>query len=163
MVPPERKKARRLHSLYQALVKQITLLHQFQRKRDKEGRLIVTKEDLRWANQILFDTIILRIDELDGELRQFFEQLKNYTSDQGIKQEFTRREIRQKFQIENTRLHRYMNKLLGLEYVQQVGGYANKGWMYKVCYWDDIQALRAKVRLHLDTQLESIIENQKKK
>lgn len=155
-LPQEVKKARRLHSLYQALVKQITLLHQFQRKGDEHGRLMTTKSDLQWANQILFETIILRIDELDGELRQFFEQLKSYCSENGSQHEFTRREVRQKFRISSTSLHRYMRKLLELEYVQQVGGYVNKGWVYKITYWDDIQALRAKVSRHLDTQLDQI-------
>lgn len=149
-------KARRLHSLYQALVKQITLLHQFQRKKDAQGRLITTKTDLHWANTILFETIILRIDELDGELRQFFENLKSYCSEDGVKHEFTRREVRQRFRISSTSLHRYIRKLLDLEYIKQVGGYVNKGWSYRIIYWDDIQALRAKVQSHLDDQLRNL-------
>ena len=149
-------KARRLHSLYQALVKQITLLHQFQRRRDDYGRLVTTKTDLHWANTILFETIILRIDELDGELRQFYENLKSYCSEDGVKHEFTRREVRQRFRISSTSLHRYIRKLLDLEYIKQVGGYVNKGWAYKIIYWDDIQALRAKVQLHLDEQLKNL-------
>ncbi|EAY24071.1 P-loop NTPase family protein [Microscilla marina] len=155
-LPGEVKNPRRLHSLYQSLVKQITLLHQFQRKRDAHGRLVATTSDLHWANEILFETIILRIDELDGSLRQFFEQLKNYCFDQGVKQEFSRREVRHKFRIENTRLHRYMHKLHDLEYIKQVGGHVNKGWTYKITYWDDIQALRSRIRQFLADQLKNL-------
>ncbi|EAY24008.1 CHC2 zinc finger domain-containing protein [Microscilla marina] len=155
-LPAEVKNPRRLHNLYQSLVKQITLLHQFQRARDDEGRLVATKSDLHWANEILFETIILRIDELDGSLRQFFEQLKNYCFDKGVKLEFTRREVRHKFRIENTRLHRYMHKLHDLEYIKQVGGHVNKGWTYKITYWDDIQALRSRIRQFLADQLSKL-------
>ena len=155
-LPIEVHKARRLHSLYQALVKQITLLHQFQRKRDSKGRVITTKADLHWANTILFDTIILRIDELDGSLRQFFEKLKNHCSENGVKHEFTRREIRQKFRLSSSTLHRYMRRLGELEYIQQVGGHVNKGWSYKITYWDDLQALRSRVSTFLENQLRNI-------
>uniref|UniRef100_UPI002607B94F hypothetical protein n=1 Tax=uncultured Microscilla sp. TaxID=432653 RepID=UPI002607B94F len=152
-LPGEVKNPRRLHSLYQSLVKQITLLHQFQRARDAEGRLVATKADLHWANEILFETIILRIDELDGSLRQFFEQLKNYCFEKGVKQEFTRREVRQRFNISSTSMHRYVHQLWKLDYIQQVGGHANNGLIYKITYWDDIQALRARVRQFLANQL----------
>ena len=76
-LPPEAHKIRRLNELYQSFVKQITLLHQHQRKRNKEGKLISEKEDLQVACDILFESIVLKVDELDGSLRQFFERLKS--------------------------------------------------------------------------------------
>ena len=74
--PEEAHKIRRLNELYQSFVKQITLLHQHQRKRNKEGKLISEKEDLQVACDILFESIVLKVDELDGSLRQFFEEIK---------------------------------------------------------------------------------------
>lgn len=46
---------------------------------------------------MLFETIVLKVDELDGSLRQFYEQLKDYVSNQEEKERycFGRREIRQ--------------------------------------------------------------------
>ena len=75
-LPEEAHKIRRLNELYQSFVKQITLLNQYQRKQDKQGRLITEKEDLQMACDILFESILLKVDELDGSLRQFFEKLK---------------------------------------------------------------------------------------
>ena len=77
-LPEDVKDKRRLNSLYLSLVKQITLLHQYQRKQDAHGRLIATLEDLKIANEIMFDAIVLKVDDLHGPLRSFYEKLKKY-------------------------------------------------------------------------------------
>ena len=38
----------------------------------------------------------------------------------------------------------------------QAIGYSNRGFNYKVLYWDNIQALRAKVKRHLQGQLDQL-------
>ena len=38
-LPPDAHKIRRLNELYQSFVRQITLLHQYQRKRDEQGQI----------------------------------------------------------------------------------------------------------------------------
>jgi len=156
-LPEEAQKIRRLNQLYQSFVKQITILHQYQRKRDKQGRLITEKEDLQNACKILFDCIVLKVDELDGSLRDYFEKLKKYVQKKdGKDYEFTRIEIRQALKVSKTRQHVYMQELQDFEYVKQVNGYANKGFKYKIGYWDSLEALRAKIQDHLDKQLEKI-------
>lgn len=159
-LPEEAQKIRRLNALYQSYVKQITLLHQYQRKQDKEGRLISEKEDLQIAAEIMFDSIVLKVDELDGSLRLFYEQLKDYVKIRGGETYnsycFTQREVRQALKVSKTQLHRYINDLLDLEYIRQVGGYANRGYEYKILYWDNIRALRAKVKRHLQGQLDQL-------
>ncbi|MBL0261326.1 MAG: hypothetical protein IPQ10_09745 [Saprospiraceae bacterium] len=57
-LPEEAHKIRRLNELYQSFVKQICILNQYQRKQDKQGRLIAEKEDLQTACDILFDSIV---------------------------------------------------------------------------------------------------------
>jgi len=94
-LPEEAHKLRRLNELYQSFVRQITLLNQYQRKKDKEGRLITEIEDLQTACEILFESIVLKVDELDGSLRQFYEKLKEYINGKGNREyEFNRFEIR---------------------------------------------------------------------
>jgi hypothetical protein len=97
------------------------------------------------------------VDELDGSLRQFFEQLKSYLQQQYTKNypqaEFTLREIRQALKISKTQVFRYAGDLMRLEYIRQCGGYGNKGYTYKICYWDNYQALREKIRLRLEEQV----------
>lgn len=159
-LPDEAHKIRRLNGLYQAFVKAITLMHQYQRRKDERGRLISEKEDLQVAAEILFESILLKVDELDGSLRQFYERLKQYIKTKGNghheSYEFGQREVRQSLHVSKTQLHRYLNDLMTLEYIRQSGGYANRGFNYKVLYWDNIQALRAKVKRHLQGQLDQL-------
>ena len=159
LLPQKAHKIRRLTELYHAFVKQITLINQYQRKKDAQGRLVAEKEDLQAACDIMFDSIVLKIDELDGSLRQFYEQLKGYIKKQGQEYHdypFTQREIRQALNVSKTQLFRYIGSLVELEYLQQSGGYANKGLKYKVVYWDSIEALRDKVKKHLKDQLDQL-------
>lgn len=157
-LPPEAHKIRRLNALYQAFVKQITLLHQYQRRQDNQGRLISEKEDLQIAAEIMFESIVLKVDELDGSMRQFYERLKEHVKTKGNGHhqtyEFNQREIRQALHLSKTQLHRYLHDLIALEYISQAGGHANRGFNYKVLYWDNIQALREKVKTHLQKQID---------
>lgn len=157
-LPPQAHKIRRLHELFLSFVKQITLIHQYQRKRDGQGRIITEPEDLKIAVEIMFDSIFLKVDELDGSLRQFFENLKEYVLEKENPQnyEFTQREIRQALHLSKTQLHRYLNELIELEYLQQSGGYANKGFKYKISYWDNITKLRNEIQEYLFGQINNL-------
>lgn len=157
-LPPQAHKIRRLNELYLAFVKQITIINQYQRKRDQQGRIITQKEDLQTAVNIMFESIFLKVDELDGSLRQFFENLKTYLEEKPNPQqyEFTQREVRQALHISKTQLHRYLYELIGLEYLQQTGGYANKGFKYRVSYWDNIQKLRNEIQSYLYNQINNL-------
>ncbi|MEO0873453.1 MAG: CHC2 zinc finger domain-containing protein, partial [Bacteroidota bacterium] len=154
-LPKDAHKIRRLNELYQSFVRQITLLHQYQRKRDGQGRLISTVEDLKAACEILFESIVLKVDELDGSLRQFFEQLKTYVKSKGEEYEFNRFEVRKATGVSKTQQHRYLNQLIELEYLRQFG-FANRGYRYKIAHWDDMGALRAQLKSHLNQQLSAM-------
>lgn len=158
-LPPQAHKIRRLNELYLAFVKQVTIINQYQRKRDGQGRIITEKEDLQTAVNIMFESIFLKVDELDGSLRQFFEQLKTYLEEKPNAQqyEFTQREIRHALHVSKTQLHRYMNELIELEYIHQNGGYANKGFKYKISYWDNIQKLRNEIQIYLQNQIKGLV------
>jgi len=156
-LPQQAHKIRRLHELFLCFVKQITLINQYQRKKDGQGRLITEKEDLQTAVEIMFDSIFLKVDELDGSLRQFFENLKTYVQEKENPQnyEFTRREIRHATGISNTGLHRFLTALIDLEYVAVSGGFQNRGQKYKITYWDNITKLRNQIRENLLNQLDN--------
>jgi len=155
-LPEDADQLRRLNDLYISLVKQITLLHQYQRKKDRYGQLITTIEDLQIANEIMFESIVLKVDELDGSLRQFYEQLKKIVKKTGTENSFILRDIRHTLRVSKTRLHRYINDLTELQYIEQTGGFANKGYSYKITWWDDIEAMRSKIKTHLQKQIESL-------
>jgi hypothetical protein len=61
--------------------------------------------------------------------------LKEWALQQGPKPEsfeFMRRDVRHALHIKPTQLHRYIEKLKALEYVQEAGGYNNRGLKYKI-------------------------------
>jgi predicted transcriptional regulator len=140
--------------MYQAVIKQVTFINQHQRKLTKDNQLITEIEDIKQATDILFESIVLKVDELDGSLRQFFERLKKYVKNEN--QEFIQREIRQEFNLSKTQLQRFINTLLELEYIKQTGGFANKGIKYKISYWDNHQKLRNEIKEFLHNQIKEL-------
>jgi DNA primase len=159
-LPREAHKIRRLNDLYQSFVKQVTLINQYKRSKDNRNRLISQKEDLQTAADIMFESILLKVDELDGSLRLFYENLKDYVEATGKEHHetysFSQREIRQALNISKSQLQRYLRNLASLEYIQLSGGHVNKGFKYKISYWDNIDKLRAKVKQHLQGQLDQL-------
>lgn len=153
-LPEKVHKIRRLNEMYQAVIKQVTFLNQYQRKLTKDNQLITEIEDIEQATEVLFESIVLKVDELDGSLRQFFERLKKFVKND--KEEFLQREIRQEFNLSKTQLQRYINTLLELEYIKQTGGYANKGIKYKISFWDNHQKLRAEIKDFLQNQINEL-------
>jgi len=153
-LPDKVHKIRRLNEMYQAVIKQVTFLNQYQRKLTNNNQLITEIEDIEQATEVLFESIILKVDELDGSLRQFFERLKKHVKTEN--EEFLQREIRQIFNISKTQLQRFINYLLELEYIKQSGGYNNKGVKYKIAYWDNHQKLRAEIKDFLYNQIDEL-------
>ena len=154
-LPEEAHKLRRLNELYQSFVRQVTLLNQFQRSKDGRGRLITEPDDLRVACRVLFESIVLKVDELDGSLRQFFENLKAYVRERGKDYEFTRFELRAATGVSKTQQHRYVGRLVTLEYLRQLG-FANRGYRYRIARWDDQTALRSRIKEQLDEQIAAL-------
>jgi len=153
-LPESAHKIRRLNELYQSFVKQITLLNQYQRKQDKQGRLITETKDLQTACEILFDSIVLKVDELDGSLRQFFERLKGHIKDK--EKDFTQREIRQALNISKAQCSRFFNHLQEMEYITARYSGNQRKVCYKVDYWDNYAKVRAQIKEDLMNQIEGL-------
>ncbi len=158
-LPEKVHKIRRLNEMYQAVIKQVTFINQYQREQTADGKLITTIEDIEQATEILFESIVLKVDELDGSLRQFFERLKKFVKNES--EEFILREIRQNLNISKTQIFRNIQTLLELEYIKQVGGFSNKGIRYKISYWDNYQKLRAEIKDFLMLQIDQLRQENK--
>lgn len=158
-LPDKVHKVRRLNEMYQSVIKQVTFLNQYQRRVTTDNKLITEIEDIEQATEILFESIVLKVDELDGSLRQFFERLKKYVKSEG--QEFILRDVRQHLNVSKTQVFRYIQTLTELEYIKQKGGYANKGLKYQISYWDNYQKIRAEIKDFLMLQIQQLkSENQ---
>jgi DNA primase len=158
IIPFEAKMPRRLNNHFHLFIKQITLLHQYQRKRDRMNRLVTEPIDVRIACDILFDSIMMKVDDMDASLRQFFEKLKEYikriATDNCNAYEFSQREIRLALNLCKTSCKDNLNELLVLEYIEKTGGYSNRGFKYKIIYWDDIVKLKTEIKQKLYEQLD---------
>ncbi|OFX20866.1 MAG: hypothetical protein A2033_07885 [Bacteroidetes bacterium GWA2_31_9] len=161
-LPEEAHKIRRLNEQFQSFIKMITVINQYQRKKAKSpshggvGEVLITEiEDIETAIDIMFESIVLKVDELDGSLRQFFEKLKKYVEKRNRNFEFSRFEVREATGLGKTQQHHYINKLLELEYLQQYG-FANRGFKYKIVYWDNYVAIREKIKHYLEKQIEQL-------
>jgi len=162
-LPEEVHKIRRLNEMFQSIVRQITLINQQNRQLTDDGKLITQVEDLKQATEVLFESIVLKVDELDGSLRQFFEKLKAYLSKKAHKEnangseiDFTQREIRQAFNMSKAQCSRYMNSLIELEYLTSKYAGNLRKIAYRVDYWDDYQKLRQTIKEKILRQIEQL-------
>jgi DNA primase len=153
-LPEEVHKIRRLNEMFQSIIKQITIINQYQRKTTNDGKLITQIEDLEQATEVLFESIILKVDELDGSLRQFFERVKKHLKTQ--EKEFTQREIRQILNISKAQCSRYINHLLELEYISSKHMGNLRKVTYKIEYWDDYQRMRIRIKDKLLVQIDNL-------
>ncbi len=154
-LPIEAKSLRRLNEQFQDFICQITLLHQFQRKKDEQGRLITSKDDIRTAVEVFFSSIIIKVDELDASTRQFFDRLKAYIKrqDSGTTYKFNQREVRQDMRLAKTTVFKFFNLLQQLEYIQAVEGSVNKGFKYVISHWDNLDKTQTRIKADLSRQL----------
>lgn len=140
-------KKRRLNDMFQSIIKQITFINQKQRPQ-KNGAIYTQLEDIELAIDILFDSIILKIDELEGTQRIFYETLfKTFNTNQ-----FNRFEAMAATGLKKTQLQYHLNQLVQLEYLQQFG-FSNRGFKYKISFEDSIDNLRKQLKQHFNNQL----------
>jgi len=154
-LPDTVHKKRRLNEMFQSIIKQITFINQKERPL-KDGAIYTQLEDIALAIEVLFDSIVLKVDELDGSLRVFYERLKTYTKNKKTGNgSFKQLEIRQEFTISKSQLQRFINTLLDLEYLSK-SGHPNKGFYYQIAHWDNHSKLKKTIKDHLETQLKQL-------
>ena len=161
-LPKTTKQRRRLTQMLHDYIEQITLLHQYQRKRiasDQQEMLITEITDIEIAVDLMFNSIVLKTDELDGILRQFYEDLKQYIEDKGKAYEFSQREIRQHFRISKTQAQRYFKELEELEYLHRSSIGKRNSFHYQISYWDNIEKFRQEIRSYLYQQIANYKES----
>ncbi|OFY54556.1 MAG: hypothetical protein A2W93_09575, partial [Bacteroidetes bacterium GWF2_43_63] len=145
---------RRLNQQFQDFIAQITILHQFQRRKDKCGRLISTVEDLRNAIELFIPAIVLKADDLDSSTRQFFERLKKWVIAQksGNETTFSENDIRLSLCMSKTNINRYFRVLKKVDYIKAMSGCANRGYKYMISYWDNRKKMISELQKHFSAK-----------
>ncbi len=110
--------------------------------------MITAPDDLWVACEILFESIVLKVDELDGSLRQFFENVKKHVEKLGKDYAFNRFELRKITGVSKTQQNYHLQRLVEMEYLQKLG-FANRGYQYKIVHWDDQAAPRGRIKTEL--------------
>ena len=132
------------------------MIHQHGRKRDEKGRLITEKQDIELAIDLMFDSIVLKVDELNGRLRDFYEKVKDFVLQHGKEYEFSRMEIRQFLGKSVSQIRRDLDALEETEYIYRTFSSKHNTYVYKVAFWDSLEALRNKIKEILNKQLSSL-------
>ena len=147
-IPDSVFKKLRTNMHYLRLIEIITFYHQEQRekKRDSKGKEYITSnlEDISWANRLVKESLLRKSDELNGQLRSFFERLKtNIDKRPDDQKTFYSKQIREQFRMNPMKVNRYLRELDYWGYVKQVGGNRKIGFEYQIVVWDEYQRLQS--------------------
>jgi hypothetical protein len=135
-LPMETHYLRRSSLQLQRLIQVIAFVHQFQRERTKQGKIIATKVDVENGIRLFSSPLNLKTDDLDGQTRSFFEALKRYMKGREH-YNFTQFELRKALKTSKTQTFRFTQKLLRYEYIVISGGSSNRGYLYQIQHWDN--------------------------
>lgn len=151
---------------YLRLIEIITFYHQKQRKwkKNKNGILFIesTLQDIEWANYLIKDSLLRKSDELSGQVRQFFEGLKELAGNNSNPGSLYAKYIREHFRMHPMKANRYLRELEQRGYLQMIGGNRKTGYEYEISAWDEYDKLKSAVDL-LDDILKGLREKEEKK
>lgn len=145
-IPDNVFKKLRTNMHYLKLIEIITFYHQNQRpvKKTSEGIKYIesTIEDIYWANELVKDVLLKKSNELNGTLRDFFEDLKKLQQGKQRKS-FYAKEVREHYRLNPMRVNRYLNELEMRSYLQRTGGNRKTGFEYEIIAWEEYGNLKA--------------------
>ncbi|WP_375605559.1 CHC2 zinc finger domain-containing protein [Flavobacterium davisii] len=167
-LPENVHKPTRMHDIVMGVINQIVLLNQYQRQRIKSPSsggggeaLIAEKEDVINGLLLMKDSIILKMDELEGKVRTFYESLKKFAEKKAKKEDkkkedvkFTRFDIKDHYTLSKAQINRYLTDLVSCEYLSRLGK-MGKGNQYKIAHWDNFKTLTEE---QLQTMLDKLKE-----
>ncbi len=151
----------RTNAHYLAVIETITFYHQYQRqvKTDPatgEKYIETTLEDIEWANRLLKDVLLAKSDELSGQCRRFFENLKSWMA-KNNKESFYKSEIRDAFRMNPNNLKYYLVQLIKYNRLKIVGGSRYKsGYEYEITNRSEYTELQNSMETALDNALNAV-------
>jgi DNA primase len=161
-IPDNVFKKLRTNMHYLKLIEIITFYHQQQRpiKKLADGTRYIetTPEDIYWANELVKEVLLKKSDELNGELRGFFEQLKSTvkaTNPNNLNATFFAKDIRKVYRMHPMQLTRHLIQLERRGYIKQVSSNRKTGFEYQVTEWEEYSQLQEGVNI-MDTILEKL-------
>jgi DNA primase/energy-coupling factor transporter ATP-binding protein EcfA2 len=159
-LPEQVFKPRRTMTLLLGFIEAVTFYHQYQRevKKDAHGGLYIetTVEDIEAAFGLLKNVLFSKSDELTKSAREFFEQLKTYTSQNQLVS-FKTHEIRKIFRMEPRTIQRYMRELSQYSYIKRINGQKGRiGFEYSVADTEEYSRLKMAIDVHIEAVMTKI-------
>lgn len=158
-IPDNVFKKLRTNMHYLKLIEIITFYHQGQRPiyKNKNGEKCIntTLEDIYWANYLVKEVLLKKSDELNGTLREFFEDLKTLVRQRKESKSFYAKEVREYYRMNPMRVNRYLNDLEMRSYLHRTGGNRKTGFEYEISNWQEYEQLKDGINI-LDKILEEI-------
>ncbi|MBN8703785.1 MAG: hypothetical protein J0M08_12025 [Bacteroidetes bacterium] len=123
-----------------SLVHVVAYLHQYQRKKNSNGIVQVTEQDIILAIELVTDWCYQEQDGLGSHVYLLFEALKNYVRktapDNPSNYSFMQREIRSALNVSKSKCDRIFSVLVERDFLVITGGNKNKGYCYKISTWE---------------------------
>ena len=141
---------------YLKLIEIITFYNQYQRKwkKNEKGEYYIetSLEDIEWANWLVKDSLLRKSDELNSQLRHFFESIKRVINKE---ESFYAKQIREQFRMNPMRVNRYLSELEMRGYIKRIGGNRKTGFEYEISSWNEYKLLKSGIDI-LDDVLKKI-------
>lgn len=149
---------------YLRLIEIITFYHQKQRewKKDSSGTIYIetSLQDIEWANYLIKDSLLRKSDELSGQVRQFFEGLKQLSG--ADHRSIYAKQVREHFRMHPMKTNRYLRELEQRGYLQLAGGNRKSGYEYEISAWEEYEKLKSGIDI-LDEILGRLKKKRRKK
>ena len=160
----------RTNTHYLKLIEIITFYNQYQRKWKKIGakggnpdRIVgnqageyfieTTLKDIELANWLVKETLLRKSDELSGDIRYFFETIKEQAKEMKTATFFAK-DIRKSFRMHPMKLSRYLSQLEQRNYIKRISN-RQSGHEYEILTFDDYEILKEGINI-LDKILDNI-------
>jgi len=162
-IPDSVFKKLRTNMHYLRLIEIITFYHQYQREQKQDGKrqpyIETSLEDISWANRLVKESLLRKSDELNGDLRKFFEILKSKYEKEKV---FFAKDIRKDLRLHPMKVARHLTQLEHRGYIKRTGGHRNTGYEYEIVSWDEYKMLKQGIDV-LDQILDKIREREERK
>jgi hypothetical protein len=163
-LPDNFPKKRRALPILLNFIEAITFYHQYQREQntDKEtGEIFIesTSEDIQNGYKYLQHVLLRRSDELNGAVRNFYEQLKEIVTKKELIK-FKLLEIRKEIKMPPRTIQHYITQLVEYDYLQIVGGKKTIGYEYELTQNTSVKELEAQINKHTQEVITRIATNQ---
>lgn len=157
-LPLDARMLRRLNKKFQHLILLVTWLHQYQRKQDAKGNLVVTLQDIELAIDLFFDSLMIEIDDLPPSTRTFFEKLVLYiqsvAKDTPTSHVFNQQEVRNALGYSKSHTGRYLRQLVEFDKLA-IHSSKKNGYTYTLAEFENHTNKREEIKQTLLSKLPS--------